>query len=290
MSEPLEVDVAAWVEKAKADPVTYRQRQAVEVTLNAIAMTAPLNEKLYLKGGILMGLAYNSPRQTSDVDLTAAFTADVDIGEKIKTSIESAFPRAAAKLGYTDLILKVHSVKKEPGKIFETATAPALKMKIAFAVRGTLQEEALKAGKVPGLIEVDISFNEVLKHFQLLELTGGPELRAYSLSELMAEKYRSMLQQVYRNRNRRQDVFDLDRLLEEHKPDGALKAEILNTFIEKCRSRKIEPAPDSLDNDAVKTRSGKEWETLKLELGELPKFEACYKRVNEFYKSLPWQK
>lgn len=74
MSEHLlEIDVAAWVEKARADPVTYKQRQIVEITLNAIADTAPLNEKLYLKGGILMGLAYGSPRQTADIDLTAAF-------------------------------------------------------------------------------------------------------------------------------------------------------------------------------------------------------------------------
>ena len=50
-----EVDVAAWVERARSDSVTYRQRQTVEITLNAIAMTAQLNSRLYLKGGILMG-------------------------------------------------------------------------------------------------------------------------------------------------------------------------------------------------------------------------------------------
>jgi hypothetical protein len=289
MSDPLEIDVASWVEKAKADPVTYRQRQAIEITLNAIAMTAPLNEKLYLKGGILMGLAYNSPRQTADIDLTAAFQADADVGDKIEALLNAAFPRTAARLGYTDLILQVHSIKKQPKKIFETADAPALKMKIVFAIRGSAQEEAFKAGKVPAVIDIDISFNEVLKHFQLLELTGGSELRAYSLSELIAEKYRSMIQQkeIYRNRERRQDVYDVDRLLTEFPPDG-LRAEILETFVEKCRSRGIEPTKDALKDEEVKARSGKDWDTLKLELADLPQFEESYQRVTQFYEALPW--
>lgn len=285
---PVEIDVAAWVEKARADPITYKQRQAVEITLNAIADTTPLNEKLYLKGGILMGLAYGSPRQTADIDLTAAFDPEGDIDENIESLLNAAFPRTAAKLGYTDLILKVHSIKKQPKKIFEQADAPALKMKVAFATRGTSEEAALKEGKVPGLIEVDIFFNEVLRHFQLLELTGGPELRAYSLSELIAEKHRSMLQQKERNRNRRQDTYDLDRLLAEHTPNDAIKAEILATFVDKCRSRNIEPTREALDDQEIRTRSSKDWDTLSLELGTLPDFEPCYDRVNAFYKTLPW--
>ena len=61
---PNAVDVAGWVRKAEADPIAYQQRQTIEVTLNAIAMTGSLNVVMILKGGILMGLAYNSPRQT----------------------------------------------------------------------------------------------------------------------------------------------------------------------------------------------------------------------------------
>ena len=65
MPEPsLKIDVAKWVENAKADPVAYRQRQTVEIVLNAIAITTPLNVQMFLKGGILMGLAYDSPGQT----------------------------------------------------------------------------------------------------------------------------------------------------------------------------------------------------------------------------------
>ena len=290
MSETvLEIDVAGWVEKAKADPVAYRQRQAAEVTLNAIAMTTALNDKLYLKGGILMGLAYDSPRQTADIDLTAAFSVEPEIDDRISELLNAALPRAAAKLGYADLVVKVHSVKRMPKRIFETAEFPALKMQIAFAERGTKQEEAMAAGKAPGVIDLDISFNETLRQIQVLELTGGEELQAYSLIDLMAEKYRAMLQQKERNRNRRQDVYDLDRLIAEHSFNSAFKEQLLDVFVEKCRSRHIEPSSDSLHDPEIKKRSSAEWDSMELEIGDLPDFDDCYERVAEFYSKLPWK-
>lgn len=285
----LEIDVAGWVERARADPVAYRQRQTVEVTLNAIAMTATLNDKLFLKGGILMGLAYDSPRQTADVDLTTLFEAGPEIDAQLTELMNAAFPRAAAQLGYVDLIVKVHSVKRMPKRIFEDAEFPALKMKVAFAERGTKQEKALEEGRAPSVIDVDISFNEALRQIQILELTGGQELQAYSLIDLMAEKYRAMLQQKERNRNRRQDVYDLNRLIESEILDDGFRTQLLDAFVEKCRSRHIEPTPQSLDDPEVKARSGKEWETMKLEVGEIPEFEPCYARVSAFYRNLPWR-
>jgi predicted nucleotidyltransferase component of viral defense system len=289
MSDPvLELNVAGWVERARADPIAYAQRQAVEVTLNAIAMTADLKEKLFLKGGVLMGLAYDSPRQTADIDLTAAFEVSPDIDEKIRGLLDGAFPRAAARLGYADLIIKVHSIARQPRAIFETASFPALKIKIAFARRGTPQEVALNKGMMPGKIEVDISFNEPLRQIQVLGLTGGAELLAYDLVELMAEKYRAMLQQKERNRNRRQDVYDLDRLIDGRKFTQEVLAQLLEVFVAKCQSRNIEPTIDSLDDAEVKSRSAAEWETMQLEIGALPEFDGCYSRVSNFYRTLPW--
>jgi len=289
MSDPvLELNVAGWVERARADPIAYAQRQAVEVTLNAIAMTADLKERMFLKGGVLMGLAYDSPRQTADIDLTAAFEVSPDIDEKIRGLLDGAFPRAAARLGYADLIIKVHSIARQPKAIFETASFPALKIKIAFARRGTPQEAALNRGIAPGKIEVDISFNEPLRQIQVLGLTGGAELLAYDLVELMAEKYRAMLQQKERNRNRRQDVYDLDRLIDGREITPEVLTQILEVFVAKCQSRDIEPTIDSLDNPEVKSRSAADWQTMQLEIGALPEFEGCYSRVSNFYRALPW--
>ena len=152
MPEPnLKIDVAKWVENAKADPVAYQQRQTVEIVLNAIAMTAPLKLQMFLKGGILMGLAYDSPRQTTDIDMSTSFMVGSEIGDRIKTLLDSAFPRAAAALGYADLVLKTHSVKKMPKKtIFEKAYSPALKLKIAYAKRGTRQKRHYAKANLQG--------------------------------------------------------------------------------------------------------------------------------------------
>ena len=291
MSETnLKIDVAKWVENAKADPVAYQQRQTVEIILNAIAITTPLNAKMFLKGGILMGLTYDSPRLTTDIDMSTSLMVGSEIGDRIKSLLDSAFPRVAAALGYPDLVVKTHSIKSLPKKsLFEKADFPALKVKIAYAKRRTKQEKALREGKSPGVVDLDISFNETFQHIQVLELTGGQELRAYGLVDLIAEKYRAMLQQVPRRRNRRQDVYDLDLLIRIHEIDDTLRAQILNVFIEKCRSRQIEPTDLSLNDPEIKTRSHEEWQTMELELGEVPEFESCFTRVSEFYQNLPWK-
>ena len=285
----MKVDVAEWVERVRADPVAYQQRQTVEVVLNAIAAAAPQGAKMVLKGGILVGLAYDSPRQTTDIDLSADFPANSPVRDRVRDLLISAFPRVAASLGYADLVLGIHSIQYLPRGLFESARFPALKLKIASARRGTVSEQALQEGKPTNcVIDVDISFNEPMHQIQVLELAGGQELLAYSLVELIAEKLRAVLQQVGRRRNRRQDIYDLDRLIAEQEIDENLRAQILEVFISKCRSRDIEPNRASLDDPEVKRRSAAEWDTIKLELGEVPNFEVCYARVAEFYRNLPW--
>ena len=290
MSDPIlkKVDVAEWVNKAKADPVTYQQRQTVEITLNAIAMIPHLNAVMFLKGGILMGLAYDSPRQTADIDFTTTLTHVGDAGNMVRMQLDSMFPRAAAALGYADLVVKTHSVKKLP-KAIPDAAFPALKLKIGSARRDTAQERALQTGQASVVIDTDISFNEPVLQTQVLVLTGGRELLAYSLVDLMAEKYRAILQQVTRKRNRRQDVYDLDWLIVYNEIDEGLQKQILTTLGVKCQERQIEPTRASLDDPEVKRRARADWHSMALELGEVPDFEGCFTRVSEFYRNLPWR-
>nr|WP_319515781.1 nucleotidyl transferase AbiEii/AbiGii toxin family protein [uncultured Cohaesibacter sp.] len=292
MSETtLEIDIPAWVNKAEGDPVTLLQRQATEVILTAIAMTSPLNEKLVLKGGLLMGLAYDSPRQTSDIDLSAALLPEDGIGEKICAMLDEAYPMSAAELGYVDLIIKTHSVKPHPNKtIFGTANCPAIEMKVGFAEKDSNEHKAIEKKRPPNsIIKIDISFNEQLHQTQILELTDGPKLLAYGLSEIIAEKYRAMLQQVKRNRYRRQDVYDLNILIQHDAIDKDMKAQILEAFLDKARSRDLDPDKHSLQSEEVKQRSASEWHTMALEIGDLPDFEETFATVVSFYESLPWE-
>ncbi|MDE0302396.1 MAG: nucleotidyl transferase AbiEii/AbiGii toxin family protein [Gammaproteobacteria bacterium] len=284
----IKVDVVAWVEQVRADSTAYRQRQGVAIILNAIAAKSPLNHKMFLKGGILMGLAYDSPRQTVDIDLTTSLKAESNVGEWIREQLNEEMPSVADRLGYDELVTAVQSAKWQRGGFPDAAEFPALRLKVGYALRGTNQEKALKRGRAAEVIGIDISFNERLGHIQILAITGGQELFAYGLADLIAEKYRAVLQQVTRNRNRQQDIFDLDLLISGNEINEKLRTQILEIFIEKCRSRNLEPAQTSLDVPEVKERSGAKWETMELEVGETPDFEGCYMRVSEFYESLPW--
>ena len=97
-----------------------------------------------------------------------------------------------------------------------------------------------------------------------------------------------MLQQGIRNRYRRQDVYDLDILIRNPDLNDEAKAMILTTFIEKCELRNIKPTQDSIDVPEIKKRSGSEWSTLELEIGQVPDFDACFERIATFYQQLPW--
>lgn len=232
----LEIDVSAWVEESHNDSHVYQQRQTIEIVLNTIAMTDPLNRKMFLKGGLLMGLAYRSPRLSMDIDLTTTLETTSQTPEKLREKLNQGFPKAVAILGYTDMIVQIHSIKQYPRKMtISTATFPALKLKITSAKCNTHQEITLQRGKTSNvIIEMDISFNEpLLEQIQIIKLTNEYELLAYGLVDLVAEKYRAVLQQIPCRRRRPQDIYDLNRLIQHEMIDDDSNARILDAIREK---------------------------------------------------------
>jgi hypothetical protein len=86
----------------------------------------------------------------------------------------------------------------------------------------------------------------------------------------------------------KQDIYDIASLLAKFTLDGEEKTRLLHILQEKCRARKIEPDHEALCRPEVKNRAREEWDTLALEIGELPKFDDCFNSVDAFYRSLPW--
>lgn len=288
--QTIAIEISQWVEKAKADPQAYLERQATEVFLASLGMVKPYSHQVFLKGGVLMGVVYESPRQTGDIDLTTIMDPQPGIAEEMAQALGKVFPRAAADLGYPDLMCAVQSFKYFPkGEAFPKNEGPAIKMKIGYALRGSRQENLFKQGKASDVLEVDISFKEPVGAIQIVQFKEtNREVRAYSLFDLMAEKLRALLQQEVRNRFRRQDIYDLDALIERFKLDDSEKEALLSILLAKCRARKIDPTPDSLSQPEIIRRAKDQWDTMSLEIGELPDFDACFARVDAFYRSLPW--
>jgi hypothetical protein len=289
-TEIVDVDVRTWVEAAKTDLVRYRDRQVTEIVLASIGVAPNLKKALVLKGGAVMALAFKSERVTGDVD----FSADADpeaFAQLVVEELNALLPKAAINLGYIDLVCRVQSVKKMPkAKNFEDHDFPALLVRIGSAVRGTGEEKRLDAGQATRVLDMEISFRDQVYSFQELSLTdAGVAVRAFTLHELIAEKFRALLQQPIRNRYRRQDVYDIAFLAETNLLDDGDRAKILMTLVEKCRTRSIEPDITSIDDPEIVKRAQADWDTLKLELSDLPPFEERFAIVRELYASLPWQ-
>jgi hypothetical protein len=287
---PHNVALADWVEQARPDPIRFQERQVTEILLHAIGITASLNSTLVLKGGVLMSLVHGSYRQTGDVDFTAIVDPE-PYAQLLKGNLNQALLRSAADLGYTDLLCAVQRFNYEPRKeVFAEGRTPGLKLSIGHAKAGTTDAKRLQEGKSTRILQVDISFKEPVVNTESLVIEEPDvSIQAYSFEEIIAEKLRATLQQVKRNRTRRQDVFDIRWLVDRYAPDVATVARIHATLLTKSEDRDIIPTRDSFDDTEIKARSASEWDSMKLEIGgKLPDFNETFELVQRFYRSMPW--
>ena len=287
----VDVDVRAWVEAARSNPIQYRNRQVTEIVLAAIGLAPSLNTNLILKGGAVMALVFKSNRITTDVDFTS-MVEPAGFADQIADDLNAVLPKTAIRLGYLDLLCRVQTVKKMPKPLnFEECNFPALLIRIGSAERGTGEEKRLEAGKATQVLDIEISFRDQVYAFQELNLTGpGVAVRAFTLHEIIAEKLRALLQQPIRDRRRRQDVYDIAYLIETNELTDDDRRSILGTLIEKCQTRGIKVAPDSMEDPEIRRRAEVDWNTLKLELDDLPPFDERFVMMRELYLSLPWEK
>ncbi len=278
-------DIADWVEAADAGQQEFRE--AVHTILIAIANDPQLRTSMVIKGGILLAIRYQSNRFTKDIDFSTDEMLDKVDPDKLVEKLNSSFIQTAEELEY-ELDCRVQSCKVKPAL---DASFPSVKLTIGYAYKGDKKHVRLIAGQSPSTISIDYSLNELMPNLEVLQVGDKKSLRAYALTDMIAEKLRSILQQVVRNRTRRQDIFDLVLLFEKYPDlDEDEKQRILNSLIEKSESREIIPLIDSLDDHAIRERSQKDYYTLADEIeGDLPDFDETYDAVNKFYKSLPWQ-
>jgi len=289
MSDPgTTINISQWVRAAAG--TTRRQREITRIILHAIATTPSLREMLYLKGGVFMGLVYDSVRLSADVDFSIADTMETDesTGNILREVLDPALLRAASECGHPQTVLRVQSVRGMPRNRFPDATAPALQIRIGYADRGSRQHGQLLQGKASSVIAMDISFNETIEEIQILQISDESTLLAYSLVDMIAEKYRALLQQPSRDRYRKQDVYDLDILIRDPDLDECALGRVLEMLVIKCTSRGINPDPDSMDDPEIRRRARVDWNTIELETGGLPDFDGCFERVRIFYHKLPW--
>lgn len=278
-------DVAEWARQAPSDQ--RELRQAVHTILAAIAQDAQLRSSMIMKGGILLAVRYQSGRFTRDIDFSTSLKIGEITPEEIQRRLDASLKLTVEALDY-DLDCRVQSCKVNPPNR-PTASFPSINLKIGYAGKGTPKHRKLMLLQSPSVISIDYSLNEAISNTEQVLIGVDQSINAYPFAELVAEKFRALLQQVGRNRYRRQDVYDLVLLSRRPRGEG-MDAAILDSLLMKSRARGIEPSRDSLNEEEVKRRAGADYAMLADEIeGELPDFELAYAELLSFYRGLPWE-
>ncbi len=283
----MEYSIDEWIAEAPQDSSDFRK--AVHIILTAISSSEYLKPRMIMKGGILLGIRYQSSRFTTDIDFSSAEKLiDIDQDE-FKSELDEALQNASYELTYR-ILCKIQSLKVQPKS---GGTFPSFNLKIGYAnTNNPGLMKRLLAGNSPKTVKIDYSLNEMTYNTDEIKLEDENSISAYSFTDLIAEKIRSIIQQPYRDRNRRQDVYDLHHLLTNcSKISEEDKMLILFSLQHKSEGKipQGDVNPNTLDRDDIRTMSESGYHLLSSEVhGELPNFSDVYGLLVNFYKSLPW--
>jgi predicted nucleotidyltransferase component of viral defense system len=285
----MQINWGRWVENG-GDAQWKPLRQAVHVVLLSIAKCDSLKEHMMLKGGILMALCYDSSRYTRDVDLSQTAKYEKGDEEKLLIELVDAIQASVQEVDY-GLDCRVQSSQLKPPSE-KNPTFPVLEVKIGYAYNLDRKNHArLLQNNSANVLEIDFSFNEKTKAAEAFMIAEGQSLLRYSLTDLVAEKFRALLQQEIRKRYRGQDLYDLLFLIrgvsEQLEP---LKQDILCALIESAESKNLILTNSSMSEGKIRIMTQHEYDALKdtVTEGTLVKFDEAYEEVMAFYKSLPW--
>lgn len=265
-------------------------RQAVHTILRGISGATDLQDIMIMKGGILLALGYWSTRFTTDIDFsTETRLPDFDV-EGFVARLDAELARAVDELDY-GVDCRVQRWEQRPPD--PDASFPTIRINVGYADRGdTRAHRRLSRKNAPHVVKVDFSLNEPRGEPEVFEIDDGRSIQVYSFHDLVAEKYRAVLQQVVRNRFRRQDVYDLHLLLRSREPgiDETTRSKMLHSLKEKSAARSLIVNRESMRDPEIVRRSREDYRLLQNEIeGELPDFDEAYDAVRRFYEDLPWR-
>ncbi len=282
-----DISIVNWV-NCNTDENEKELRQAVHTVLHSISASDSLQRNMLIKGGILLAIRYQNDRFTKDIDFStvdhyASFNQQAFIEE-----FESSLANSVDDLDYNlDCRIQSHKIQPKEEGNFQT-----LKINIGYAYLGSPKHKRLSRKASTSVISIDYSFNEYQYHTENIHFIDCGIIRAYSLIDIVSEKYRAIIQQDPRERIRGQDIYDIYRLLCVEDLDlnnSEITQNIHVTLIEKCASREIHPDKSSLNDPKVIERSETGYAKIAPQVvGELPEFSLAYGVVQKYFESFPW--
>lgn len=284
---PEKLDLDQWAAK-QPEMRSSGMRQYVRIVLHAVAGNEYLNSRMILKGGILMAVVYGSARHTTDLDFSTHMKKSEFDVDQFKIEFNRSIHQQCSLIS-SEVFGKIQSCEWRPKR--GPGSFATLKFKVGFAAAGNRREMSrLERNESSKTIAVDFSFNEP-SQFRVVHISSQEDvLRVYSTGELIAEKYRALIQQTSRNRFRGQDVYDIWYLIV--KPELSQEIEkkfVLDRLLYKAEIRNVSAVKESLRDPELVRRARGDYSSWVNTLGEsTPDFEEAFDLVQAFYESLPW--
>ncbi len=211
--------------------------------------------------------------------------------EKFRVLLEEKLTESVIHFTEFGIDCKLQSFKTRP-KPETNPTFPTITITIGYADKSKPKEVSrLNQRKSSNIVSIDYSFNEITQQIDSIQLEDGKEIKAYSYTDLVAEKFRAILQQkVRRKKGRRQDLYDLHRLFSTYGSlNGTEALHTLKSLSVKSKSRDLEIHKDSIRDQIVVEKLRDQYDLLEDEIeGELPDFTIALEAVSLEYENLPW--
>jgi nucleotidyltransferase AbiEii toxin of type IV toxin-antitoxin system len=180
------INIEKWVQQDIEKP-SKAFREAIHSILYAITNSDYLLRNMIIKGGILLAIRYQSTRFTKDIDFSTSESYTEKKKQELIKELEQSLTDTVDILGY-DLDCRVQSCKIQTANQPEP-TFPSLKIKIGYAYIGTREHKRLVKNNASSVIDIDFNYNESLPHIEEIQISKGKTILAYSLNDLIAEKF-----------------------------------------------------------------------------------------------------
>lgn len=251
-------DIEKWSQRHGTTKDEARQRFMQFVILEAIATSPQLRTNLAFKGGNALRLLFLNRRTTKDLDFTAE-KGFPDNKDEIRRILNAALK---ITMNRNEVKCRCQSIRRNPPG--SEKTFPTYQIKIGYRFPGDRYfiDFEKRDKPVSSVIELELSLNDEVCETTMNSLTeaSSARLKTCTLEDIIAEKLRALLQQVIRNRNRKQDLSDVVQMFRKRSSEIDVK-KISDYFVRKCRVRNIYPTKEMF-NDDVKARAAYEYETL----------------------------
>ncbi len=255
--------ISAWAAERHLKPGEARERFAQGVILRAIATSRNLSRILVFKGGNALDFVWQPNRSTQDLDFSSL---DQDLGEEqLRSQLEQALKVVGRVVG---VAFRINSMSRQPPGPDKTFVTYEVKVGYGLPNDRRNQELIEKGQPSRAVVPIEVSLNEPVCDTASIEFSNAPNpLRVSTLEDIVAEKLRALLQQVTRNRHRRQDLLDIAVLLRERPSIDPIR--IAEYLKRKAAARSVLVSKAAFHNPEVAARARRDYDALKETAREL---------------------